>query len=103
MPFNGLITGVSVNTMSWFNNNSKLDFIISNGSTGALTSIGVGLPDFTTLTFPIAGYSQTINNPIFNAGDGIACVIKLSSGSWILPFDPMSGIVSITIYVKFTS
>jgi hypothetical protein len=101
MPFNGTITAVTVNNLTWFVTNAQLDIIITSG--GTLTSASPNLPAFTSVTFPISGYTQTITNSSFNAGDGLACVIKLSSGSWTLPFNPQSGIVSVTVYVKFTS
>ena len=99
MPFNGTISAVSVNNLTWFANNAQLDIIISSGT---LTSASPSLPDFSLVTFPISGYTKTIAAG-FSAGDGLACVIKLSSGSWTLPFNPQSGIVSVTVYVRFTS
>ena len=103
MPYNGTISGVSVNNLTWFTTNAKLDIIIADGTSSVLTSSGLGLPDFTTVTFPISGYTQTISNPSFNAGDGLACVIKNPGGTWVLPFAPQNGIVFVTLYVKFTS
>jgi hypothetical protein len=103
MPYNGSISSVSVNNLKWFVTNAQLDIIIANGTSSALTSAGLGLPAFTAVTFPISGYTQTITNASFSAGDGLACVIKLSSGSWTLPFSPQSGVVFVTVYVKFTS
>jgi hypothetical protein len=100
MPFSGIISAVSVNNLTWFVTNAQLDIIIRSA---ALTSASPNLPAFTGVTFPISGYTQTITNPSFNAGDGLACVIKLSSGTWTLPFSPQSGIVSVTLYVRFTS
>ena len=99
MPFGGTIAAVSVNNLTWFVNNAQLDIIIANGTT--LTSTSPNLPAFTSVSFPISGYTQAITNSEFNAGDGLACVIKLASGSWTLPFNPQSGIVSVTVYVKF--
>jgi hypothetical protein len=100
MPYNGTITGVSVNNLTWFVTNAQLDIIKISG--GSLTSAGPNLPDFTLVTFPISGYTQTISSQSFSSGDGLACVIKETS-AWTLPFSPISGIVSVTVYVKFTS
>ena len=103
MPFNGIITAVSVNNLTWFVTNAQLDIIIISGTT-TLTSATLQLPAFTTgpVTFPISGYTQTITHPSFTAGDGLACVIRATS-AWTLPFAPKSGIVSVTVYVSFTS
>ena len=100
MPYNGTITGVSVNNLTWFVTNDQLDIIKISG--GSLSSAGPNLPAFTSVTFPISGYTQTISSPSFSSGDGLACVIKETS-TWTLPFSPISGIVSVTVYVKFTS
>ena len=99
MPFNGTISAVSVNNLTWFVKNAQLDIIISGVT---LTSANPSLPVFTSVTFPISGYTKTITNSSFLAGDGLACVIKLTSGSWST-FHPQSGIVSVTVYVNFTS
>jgi hypothetical protein len=105
MPFNGTISAVSVNNLTWFSNNGQLDIIICNGASSTLTSTSPNLPVFTGVTFPISGCTQTMSNSaIFTAGDGLACVIKPNTNwSTSLPFNPQSGIVSVTVYVKFTS
>ena len=103
MPFNGTISAVSVNNLSWFSLNAQLDIIKCNGISSALTSSGPSLGTFASVTFPISGFTQAITTPLFTAGDGLACVIKQIGGTWTLPFAPQSGIVSVTVYVRFTS
>lgn len=98
MPYNGTITGVSVNTLKWFNNIGSLDLVIANGS--GFTSTYINLPNFTTSVFPVSGFTNSILNNTFVAGDGIACVIKQVSGD---PFSPISGLINISVFVKFTS
>ena len=102
MPYNGIITGVSVNALSWFLNDGIVDIIISNGVTNSATNLT--MPNFTSLTFPVTGYTTNIPNNIFSAGDGIACVIKEVNNTWApsLPFDFQSGIINISVYIKFT-
>ena len=46
--------------------------------------------------------TQTIPNATFYPGNGLACVIR-ATRAWTLPFAPQSGIVSVTVYVSFTS
>lgn len=104
MPNAGTISAVSINNLSWFTNtNGYIEIIIANDTT--YTAAGVSLPKFSAgvVTFPINAYTTTINFPSFNAGDGIACVIaKESATSWSTPFSPISGLINISVYVKFS-
>ena len=108
MPYDGEITAVSVNSLDWFDpSNGKLE-VIKATSTGTFFDAGVGLSGFfgSGLTFPIAGYTTTINSPNFSAGDGIAVVVKeetVGPPPWNLPFGPTGGVVSITVFTKFNN
>ncbi len=104
MPFGGIITSVSVNTLTWFVTNGIVDIVVASGSS-VYTSASLGLPNFSAVTFPISGYSSTITNGTFAAGDGIACVIReLPTGTpWTIPFGATAGTLSISVYVKFTN
>jgi hypothetical protein len=104
MPYNGSISGVSVNNLRWFTSSARLDIIRWNSSTSELTSLnptfGAAGSSFPA-TFPISGYTTSFGSTSFSAGDGLACVIR-ATGAWTLPFAPISGIVSVTVYVIFT-
>jgi hypothetical protein len=101
MPYDGVVTGVSVNALTWVSNDGILDIIISNGTTNS--SINLSMPNFTNVTFPIIGYTTNITNGNFSAGNGLSCVIKEVNNSWSLPYSYQSGIINVSVYVKFTS
>jgi len=107
MPFDGEISGVSVNDLTWFDSNNGIVDIVKADSAGTLSSVGVGLNGFfgSGFTFPVAGYTTTINSPQFNAGNGLACVIKQQNGApaWNIPFGPTGGIINVSVYTKFNN
>jgi hypothetical protein len=104
IPLNGVITSISVNELTWFTNtNGIIDIILANGTT--YRSVGVGLPALSGIspTFPITAYSTTFTNSTnILAGEGLTCVIKQEVSAWSLPFSPISGLINVTVYVKFT-
>jgi hypothetical protein len=112
MPFNGEITAVSVNTLSWFDpSNGQIDIIRANNNT--FTRTNINLPSFSSInpSFPITGYTTNISNPSFNAGEGLACILlqeNLPVSPWTIPYDASTtntivGNIDVTIYIKFTS
>ena len=114
MPFNGIITAVSVNQLTWFNDVGQLDLIIATGT--QLIAANVQLPVFNGLTYPTTGYTTNIPNNSFSAGYGIACVIKdvsqvTAQSPWVpanlaagaIVFDGILGLIDVTVYVKFTN
>ena len=106
MPFNGEITSVSVNVLSWFDaSNGQLDII--KASNNVFTRTNINLPSFSSInpTFPITGYTNNIANPSFSAGEGLACIL-IQEGSvtpWNIPYPGSTGNIDINVYVKFTS
>lgn len=106
MPYNGEITAVSVNTLTWFsNNNGQLDII--KASNNVFTRANINLPSFSLISpvFPITGYTTNIVNQTFNAGEGLACILlqETLATPWSIPYAASQGNIDVTIYIKFTS
>ena len=107
MPFNGEITAVSVNTLTWFDpSNGKLDIIRASNNT--FTRTNVNLPSFSSISpsFPITGYTNNIANPSFNAGEGLACILLQENSTvspWSIPYGRENGNIDVTVYIKFNS
>lgn len=106
MPYNGEITAVSVNTLTWLSSiNGQLDII--KASNNIFTRANVNLPSLSSITptFPITGYTTNIANQSFNAGEGLACILlqENSATPWSIPYPSSEGNIDVTIYIKFTS
>jgi hypothetical protein len=105
-PFAGSIVGMTLNSLSWFSN------AISSGDavpaaivkkSATINLVGFGFPVLSGATLPVWGYSATVTNGSFAAGDVIYVAIRSNSGTWSLPQIPQTGIVNITLYLKFNA
>jgi hypothetical protein len=101
-PFNGEVVGVNVNSAYSLNyfNGATFDFIIMD-NTSTLTA---GLTQWTggySSARQMTGWSNTIPNPNFKAGDLIFCYIVDNGWGVSLPISSDTGIFNVTLYLKF--
>jgi hypothetical protein len=114
-PFNGEVVGVNVNSaysQNYFYG-AEFDFIIMDNSSILTAGQTVWTPPTPYLTGrQMTGWSNTIPNPNFKAGDLIFCyVVDVNNNIWtppppapapVLPLPADNGIFNVTLYLRFS-